>query len=158
MGLARNGEPPQDERELRPFFGSRDQDRGIRIDPVYYGECFTNARGGISTAGATQYEGLLNLPSTLDFERLRVPVPGKFFLLAQNTHGRGLTEDFVGDTMVLSNIDSFQNASRGSWGFSGQDTVLVTGEIDQPDLQYIATPSGIHRDALALGVRFQVTL
>jgi len=28
----------------------------------------------------------------------------------------------------------------------------------QPDLQYIVTPSGIHRDALAMGVRFQVTL
>jgi porin len=28
----------------------------------------------------------------------------------------------------------------------------------QPDLQYILTPSGIHRDALAVGVRFQVRL
>ena len=28
----------------------------------------------------------------------------------------------------------------------------------QPDLQYIVTPSGIDRDALAVGVRFQVTL
>jgi len=79
MGLPTNGEPPQDEPALRPFFASRDQDRGIRIDPVYYGECFTNARGGISTAGATQYEALLDLPLTLDFERLRVPVPGKSF-------------------------------------------------------------------------------
>ena len=28
----------------------------------------------------------------------------------------------------------------------------------QPDLQYIASPSGIHRDALAAGVRFQLDL
>ena len=28
----------------------------------------------------------------------------------------------------------------------------------QPNLQYIATPSGIHRDAIAVGVRFQVAL
>jgi porin len=28
----------------------------------------------------------------------------------------------------------------------------------QPDLQYIATPSGIHRDALAAGLRFQLSL
>ena len=27
----------------------------------------------------------------------------------------------------------------------------------QPDLQYIASPSGIYRDALAVGLRFQVT-
>ncbi len=31
-------------------------------------------------------------------------------------------------------------------------------ETLQPDLQYIASPSGIHRDALAVGLRFQVTL
>jgi len=27
----------------------------------------------------------------------------------------------------------------------------------QPDIQYIATPSGIHPDSLAIGVRFQWT-
>jgi len=31
------------------------------------------------------------------------------YLLIQNTHGRGLTEDFIGDTQVISNIDSFDN-------------------------------------------------
>ena len=98
------------------------------IEPVYYGECFTNARGGISTAGATQYEGLLDLPLTLDFERLRVPLPGRFFLLAQNTHGRGLTEDFVGDKMVLSNIDSTRNITQVSeywWEFGLLDDAVT---------------------------------
>lgn len=211
--VSASGEPWCLECALPEASASRNQDCGIRIDPVYYGECLTNARGGISTAGATQYEGLLDLPLTLDLERLRIPVPGKFFLLAQNTHGRGLTQDFVGDSMVLSNIDSFQNitqvgeywwelrvlddavtfrlgkqdvneefylmdsasdfiqsgftlspnanlpsyphqamaavalvqlnpalqlkvgvwdalANRGSWGFSSQDTVLVTGELE----------------------------
>jgi porin len=89
-----------------------DQDRAISLEPVYCGEVFTNARGGISTNGATQYQALLNLPMTFDFEAMCLPVPGKFFLLAQNTHGRGLTEDFVGDTLVLSNIDSFDNIMR----------------------------------------------
>ena len=28
----------------------------------------------------------------------------------------------------------------------------------QPDVQYIASPSGIHRDALAVGLRFEVML
>jgi porin len=84
-------------------------ERGISFEAAYYGEVFTNARGGISTKGATQYSGLLDLLLTIDFERLRSPVPGKFVMLAQNTHGRGLTEDFVGDTQVLSNIDSFKN-------------------------------------------------
>jgi porin len=93
---------------------------GVLVKPVYYGEVFTNARGGISTNDATQYQALLNIPMAFDFEKMFLPVPGKFFLLAQNTHGRGLTEDFVGDTLVLSNIDSFNNIMRVSeywWEF-----------------------------------------
>lgn len=68
----------------------RSCDRGISIEPVYYGEVFTNARGGLSTDDATQYQALFDLPLTLDFQKSRLPLPGRFFLLAQNTHGRGL--------------------------------------------------------------------
>jgi hypothetical protein len=32
-------------------------DAAFTVEPVYYGEVFTNTRGGISTSGATQYEG-----------------------------------------------------------------------------------------------------
>ena len=85
------------------------QKRSIDFEATYFGEVFTNTRGGISTKGATQYAGLLDLLMTIDFDRLRSPLPGKFVMLTQNTHGRGLTEDFVGDTQVLSNIDSFKN-------------------------------------------------
>jgi porin len=52
---------------------------------------------------------LLDVQVTLDFEKMNSSLPGQFFLLAQNSHGQGLTEDFVGDTQVLSNIDSFNN-------------------------------------------------
>ena len=98
-----------------------DPERGVFFEAAYYGEVFTNARGGISTKDATQYFGLLDLLLTIDFERLRSPVPGKFVMLAQNTHGRGLTTDFVGDTQVLSNIDSFNNIMQISeyWWESG---------------------------------------
>jgi carbohydrate-selective porin OprB len=49
-------------------------------------------------------------------------------------------------------------------GGTNQETVfelfykvqLTPGLSLQPDLQYIATPSGIHRDALAVGMRFQL--
>ncbi len=85
---------------------------GIRFEPVYRGEVFTNTRGGLTTRDATQYQALLDLPLEFDLEAMQAPVPGKFFMLAQNTHGRGLSQDFVGDVMVLSNIDSFQNIMR----------------------------------------------
>jgi porin len=87
---------------------------GIRVEPVYYGEVFTNTRGGLTTKGATQYQGLFDLSVACDFEKMQSRLPGKLFVLAQNTHGRGLTRDFVGDVMVLSNIDSFRNITRVS--------------------------------------------
>jgi porin len=104
--------------------------------PVYYGELFTNARGGISTKDATRYQALLDLPITFDFDKTRVPVPGKFFLLAQNTHGRGLTENFVGDSLVLSDIDSFDNIAQVSeywWQFGLYDN-KVTVRLGKQDL------------------------
>jgi porin len=89
----------------------RAEDRGgvLSIEPIYYGELFTNARGGKATKNATRYQGLLDLGIRLDLEASRMNLPGSLFLLAQNTHGRGLTEDFIGDTLVISNIDSFEN-------------------------------------------------
>lgn len=101
---------------------------GIRVEPVYYGEVFTNTRGGLSTNDATQYQALLDVALEFDFEAMQTRVPGKFFMLAQNTHGRGLTEDFVGDVLVLSNIDSFNNIMRVSeywWEFPLCDCLTV---------------------------------
>lgn len=87
---------------------------GIKAAPTYYGEVFSNTRGGISTNGATRYAALLDLPVELDFMRLGLPVPGRFKLLGQNTHGRGLSQDFTGDFQTLSNIDSFDNIMQVS--------------------------------------------
>ena len=85
------------------------QSPGISMQPVYTGEVFSNTRGGLSADGAVRYQALVDLPLAVDFQQFDLPFDGRFFVLAQNTHGGGLTEDFVGDTQVLSNIDSFTN-------------------------------------------------
>ena len=85
---------------------------GIVVEPVYYGELFNNTRGGISTRRATQYEGLLDLAIAADFKKLGLRLPGRFVILGQNSHGRGLTTDFVGDAQIFSNIDSFFNVTQ----------------------------------------------
>jgi porin len=90
----------------------------LTVESVYYGEVFSNTRGGISTNDATRYYGLLDLAFTLDLEQ--GGIPGQFFVLAQNTHGRGLTEDFIGDFQTLSNIDAFDDIAQVSeywWEF-----------------------------------------
>ena len=108
----------------------------LSVAPVYTGELFSNTRGGITTKDATRYQALLDIGLTLDFKELGSPIPGKFFLLAQNTHGRGLTRDFVGDTQVLSNIDSFENIMQVSeywWEFGLLDERL-TVRLGKQDL------------------------
>lgn len=107
----------------------------LSVAPVYTGELFSNTRGGITTKDATRYQALLDIGLTLDFKELGSPIPGKFFLLAQNTHGRGLTRDFVGDTQVLSNIDSFENIMQVSeywwqFGLLDDDIIFRLGKQD----------------------------
>ena len=57
-------------------------------------------------------------------------------LLGQNTHGRGLTDDFVGDTQVVSNIDSFRNITRVSeyWWEFAMLSEAVTVRLGKQDI------------------------
>lgn len=87
---------------------------GVQVAPMYYADLLTNTRGGRSTNDATQYLGLMDLPVSIDFERVGFFLPGRALLRAQNTHGRGLTTDFVGDSLVVSDIDSFRNIMQVS--------------------------------------------
>lgn len=69
----------------------------------------------------------------------------------------GRDEDVLGVGVAWSEL--FQ-------GGTNQETVIeifYKGQLTprlslQPDLQYIASPSGIYRDSLAVGLRFQVSL
>jgi len=98
----------------------RNPTQGITIAPAYTGEFFTNTHGGLSTNDAFQYLALLDLAVELDFGEIGSPCPGRFFLLAQNTHGQGITEEYVGDAQFISNIDSIRNITQVSeywWEF-----------------------------------------
>ena len=114
---------------------------GIHVTPVYYGEVFTNTRGGITTKDSTQYLGLLDLGFEWDFDEHDAFLPGKFYLLAQNTHGQGITTDFVGDSQVVSNIDPFRNimqvnilqVSEYWWEFDLLDSA-VTVRLGKQDI------------------------
>ena len=106
------------------------------IDSIYTGEVFNNARGGISTNGATQYQGLLDLVLSVDLGQSRIPLPGKFAMLVQNTQGRGLTSDFIGDTQVISNIDTGDNIMQVSeyWWEFGLLAENITVRLGKQDL------------------------
>lgn len=137
-----DGAIPDVVRSTIPGLWPRDLDVGFQLGPAievvtaYTGEVFTNAKGGISASGATKYQALLDVAVTCDLAKTRLPLPGKFFLLGQNTHGQGITEDFVGDKQVVSNIDSFENIAQVSeyWWQGEFFDDLITLRLGKQDL------------------------
>ncbi|HAW29529.1 MAG TPA: hypothetical protein DCY03_15650, partial [Planctomycetaceae bacterium] len=124
-----------DEPDLRFLTTALNPDNGVTFQPVYYGEVFTNAHGGISTSNSTHYEGLLNLSLSFDLETLNAPIPGQINVLFQNTHGRGLEQN-VGATQIISSIDSLNNITQMSelwWEVDLYETG-ITMRIGRQDL------------------------
>ena len=110
--------------------------RLLTFEPIYYGEVFTNARGGKTTKDATRYLGLLDLGIRLSLDESPAGIPGQVYFLVENTHGRGLTQDFVGDTQVVSNIDSLGNVMQLGeyWWESEWLDSLVTLRLGRQDM------------------------
>ncbi len=79
---------------------------GLTVEYIYTGEVRSNMRGGISTRNATRYRGNFDLVMTGDLDEMGFFPGGTIFLYGQNGHGVGITEQFVGDFQVLSNIDA----------------------------------------------------
>ncbi|NQU25561.1 MAG: carbohydrate porin, partial [Candidatus Nealsonbacteria bacterium] len=69
------------------------------------GEVFTNMRGGISTRNATRYKGIFDLLLTANLDHYDLFPGGIVYLYGNQGHGRGITEEFVGDSLEISNID-----------------------------------------------------
>lgn len=124
--------------ELGEWQGLRHEEpaRLLTFEPIYYGEVFTNARGGKTTKDATRYLGLLDLGIRLNLDESPAGIPGQVYFLVENTHGRGLTQDFVGDTQVVSNIDSLGNVTQLGeyWWESEWLDNLVTLRLGRQDM------------------------
>lgn len=79
---------------------------GLIYEMVYTGEYFNNVLGGINTHNAGEYRGDISIFLSLDTEKAGLWEDGLFFMHLQEQHGRGLTNDHVGDFQVLSNLDA----------------------------------------------------
>jgi len=110
------------------------EQNGVTIEYIYTGEVFSNTRGGLSTRDATNYRGLFEMVVTADLDEIGLPPGGTLFVYGQNGHGRGITEDFVGDMQTLSNIDApeFTQISE-YWWQRGMLDELVTVRLGKQD-------------------------
>jgi porin len=78
---------------------------GITGEYIYTGEVFLNAKGGIATANSTRYRGNLDIVVQIDTQKQQLWNGGRFFLYGESTHGRSISEDYVGDFQLISNLD-----------------------------------------------------
>ena len=99
---AETGERPQDDGLFEPFLHGRG---GLAVEYIYTGEVFTNMRGGLGTKNATRYKGNFDLFLTANLDEMGFAPGGLMFLHGNDGHGRGITEEFVGDFQEVSNID-----------------------------------------------------
>ncbi len=103
----KDDEEEEDEKPLRGLLGGPfSLGPGTTLAATYTGELFTNMRGGISTCRATEYLGLVDMVIETDLEAWGLREGGRFVIHGQHTHGRGLSERYVGDFQILSNIDA----------------------------------------------------
>ena len=69
----------------------------------------------------------------------------------------GRDEDVLGAGVAWAEL--FQGGSNEETVYEFFYKAQITPSVSlQPDIQYIVTPSGIHPDALAVGIRFQIAL
>lgn len=78
---------------------------GVTGEYIYTGEVFLNARGGIATADSTRYRGNLDVVVQVDTQKQQLWDGGRFFIYGQSDHGRSISEDYVGDYQLISNLD-----------------------------------------------------
>lgn len=78
---------------------------GVTGEYIYTGEVFMNARGGIATANSTRYRGNLDVVVQVDTQKQQLWDGGRFFIYGQSNHGRSISENYVGDYQLVSNLD-----------------------------------------------------
>ena len=94
-------------RGLEPMLGDwLHEQGGLSAEYIYVGDVFNNARGGLSTAGATKYRGDLDIVLRLDTERSKLWEGGEVFVYFFQTHGRTLSAQFVGDAQLYDSLDT----------------------------------------------------
>lgn len=87
------------------FAGESDmKSSAVTVEYGYTGEEFGNLSGGRKKGD--QYRGNFDLTLMVDTEKSGLWKGGLFCVYLQNGHGHGISERYVGDLQVLSNIDA----------------------------------------------------
>ncbi|MGA3169968.1 MAG: carbohydrate porin [Chthoniobacteraceae bacterium] len=82
-------------------------DKGVQFQFNYWGEAFANLSGGVKRGG--DYDGLLKISLSLDLQKLLQWNGATLYASMLYPHGNGITDYYVHDYNVLSNIDAYDS-------------------------------------------------
>jgi porin len=85
-------------------YGQTEQPAPLSFAGSYVGDTYYNMIGGLKKGGG--FMGMGNIKMSLDTETARWWQGGTFFINGASTHGKSLTEEYLGDLQVASNIDA----------------------------------------------------
>lgn len=86
------------------------EEKGITLDAEYVNDNFLKIRGGLNNKNPLKYQGLINTSLEIDTGKIGLWKGGKLFTNFANLHGTGLTNNYVDDLQIISNIDAQSHA------------------------------------------------
>jgi porin len=102
------------------------------FEGAYTGDTYYNARGGIGRGGG--FMGMGNIMIGFDTEKARWWRGGEFFVNGATIHGKSLTENYLGDMQVASNIDAGEHAYLHELWFRQQVGRRISFSVGLQDL------------------------
>ncbi|HEX7860051.1 MAG TPA: carbohydrate porin [Verrucomicrobiae bacterium] len=82
-------------------------DRGVHLQAGYIGEVIGNASGGLKRGAV--YEGLFEAAVKLDTRKAGWWEGGTFQISTLFPHGKGFSQEYVGDLLTASNIEAYES-------------------------------------------------
>ena len=154
---------------------------GIQFNATYIGEVLGNASGGVRQGGV--FTGRLDLGTDIDLDKMMGWTGAKFHANMFQINGQGLSRDYVGNLMLVSNIEAFpstrlyevwieqfllnnkiairvgQQAADVEFFDSIYDDIFINSSVGWPAILGINLPSGGPSPPLAVpGIRIKAQL
>lgn len=120
---------------------SDEAQRPFSFEASYVGDTYYNTTGGLKTGGG--FMGMGNIRVGFDTEKARLWRGGQFFVNGSSIHGKSLTENYLGDLQVASNIDAGEhNYLHELWYRHTLGSVTLTAGLQDLNAEFMVTEGG----------------
>jgi porin len=122
-------------------YGQSEKENPFAFEASYLGDTYYNAAGGVKTGGG--FMGMANIRLGFDTEKAGWWRGGTLLVNGSSIHGRSLSENYLGDLQVASNIDAGEHAYLHElWYRQALGPVSLTVGLQDLNAEFMATEGG----------------